>query len=59
MPRVSYNDLTCMLMNMYDIRNALPPDVKSIPQHPDTDYTVGDLIDGVIETLESYDEGDE
>lgn len=28
MPRVNYNDLTCMLMNMYDIRNALPPDVK-------------------------------
>jgi hypothetical protein len=52
--------LTTMLMDMYDIRRALPAEIKDQPKDGDgTDYTIGDLIDGVIEMLESYDTAEE
>jgi hypothetical protein len=36
---------------------VLPTKVKAMKANdPDTDYTVGDLIDAVIEKLEEYDE---
>jgi hypothetical protein len=45
---------------MYDIRRALPAEIKDQPKDGDgTDYTIGDLIDGVIEMLESYDTAEE
>jgi hypothetical protein len=57
MPRVKHHHLTTMLMDMYDIRRALPREIKNKPKDGDgTDYTIGDLIDGVIEMLESYEE---
>lgn len=57
MPQVKYNDLTCMLMEMYDLRNVLPTKVKAMKANDeDTDYTIGDLIDSVIEKLEEYEE---
>lgn len=57
MPEINYSDYSAMLMNMYDVRRALPEHVKNAQvDNEDADFTVGDLIDGVIETLESYDE---
>ena len=55
MPRVNPDDLSFMLLEMYDLRNVLPKKVKAMKANdPDTDYTVGDLIDVVIEKLEEY-----
>lgn len=57
MPRVNKDDLSFMLLEMQDLRNVLPPEVKAMKANDeDTDYTVGDLIDSVIEKLEEYDE---
>lgn len=57
MPRVNKDDLSFMLLEMYDLRNVLPPEVKAMKANDEgTDYTVGDLIDAVIEKLEAYDE---
>ena len=55
MPRVKSDDLSFMLMEMYDLRNVLPTKVKAMKANDDdTDYTIGDLIDSVIEKLEEY-----
>lgn len=55
MPRVNPDDLSFMLMEMYDLRNVLPKKVKAMKANDeDTDYTVGDLIDEVIKRLEEY-----
>lgn len=55
MPRVNSDDLSFMLMEMYDLRNVLPTKVKAMKANDeDTDYTIGDLIDSVIEKLEEY-----
>lgn len=57
MPRVNKDDLSFMLLEMYDLRNLLPAKVKAMKANDeDTAYTVGDLIDSVIEKLEEYDE---
>jgi hypothetical protein len=57
MPRVKHHDLTTMLMDMYDLRRVLPRDIKDQPKDNEgTEFTIGDLIDGVIEMLESYEE---
>ena len=56
MPEIKDNDFTAMLMNLYDVRRALPAMVKSAQvDNEDADFTIGDLLDGVIETLEAYD----
>ena len=56
MPEIKDNDFTAMLMNLYDVRRALPAKVKSAQvDNEDADFTIGDLLDGVIETLEAYD----
>lgn len=53
------NDITSMLMDMYDIRNAMPEEVKAMPKDNEgTELTIGDCIDSVIETLEAYDTED-
>jgi hypothetical protein len=57
MPRVKHHDLTTMLMDMYDLRRVLPRAIKDQPKDNEgTEFTIGDLIDGVIEMLESYEE---
>lgn len=57
MTEIHYSDFTSMLMNLYDIRRALPDAVKKAQvDNEDVDFTIGDLLDGVIETLESYDQ---
>lgn len=57
MPYVRNADLSFMLLEMQDLRNVLPPEVKAMKANDEgTDYTVGDLIDSVIEKLEEYDE---
>lgn len=55
MPRVNPDDLSFMLMEMYDLRNVLPKKVKAMKANDkNTDYTIGDLIDSVIKKLEEY-----
>ena len=55
--KVKTDDLSFALMEMYDLRNVLPAKVKSMKANdPDTDYTVGDLIDSVIALLEKWEE---
>lgn len=55
--KVKSDDLSFMLLEMYDLRNMLPTKVKAMKANdPDTDYTVGDLIDTVIEKLEQFQE---
>lgn len=57
MPRVNSDDLSFMLCEMYDLRNVLPTKVKAMKANDEgTDYTIGDLIDSVIEKLEEYEE---
>lgn len=53
MPYVRNADLSFMLLEMQDLRNVLPLEVKAMKANDeDTDYTVGDLIDEVIGKLE-------
>ena len=55
----SHNDLTSALMDMYDLRRAIPKNIKNRPKDNEgTDTTVGDCIDAVIETLENLVMGD-
>lgn len=51
---IKHEHLSDVLLNLYDLRNALSPEVKATPKDPDTDYTLGDLLDDVIETLENH-----
>ena len=49
----SHNDIESALMDMYDLRRAIPKKVKSQPKDNEgTDTTVGDCIDAVIRVLE-------
>lgn len=49
----SPNDISSALMDMYDIRRAIPIKVKNKPKDNDgTETTVGDCIDAVIKLLE-------
>ena len=49
----SHNDIESALMDMYDLRRAIPKKVKSQPKDNEgTDTTVGDCIDAVIKVLE-------
>jgi hypothetical protein len=45
---------TNAMFNLYDIRNAIPESVKSMPLHPEdgSDYSIGDAIDDAILELE-------
>jgi hypothetical protein len=44
-----------LLCDLYDLRTKLPARVKAMhAAEKDTDYTIGDLLDDVIETMQSY-----
>lgn len=60
MIEMDYNDFSNALLDLYSLRNVLPADIKAAKVDPaeDSDYTIGDLLDDVIQTLENYD-GDE
>lgn len=50
----SHNDITSALMDMYDLRRAIPKAIKNKPKDNEgTDTTIGDCIDAVIEVLEN------
>jgi hypothetical protein len=54
---IDANALSDAVLNMYDIREALPDRVKNKSLHePTTDYTIGDCIDDVILFLEQLEE---
>ena len=49
----SHNDITSALMDMYDLRRAIPKNIKNKPKDNEgTETTVGDCIDAVIKLLE-------
>lgn len=51
-PRLQ-DDIKSALLDMYDIRYALPEDIKKMPKDDDgTDITIEDCINAVISTLE-------
>jgi hypothetical protein len=51
------NEISSALFDMYDIRKALSRGIKNKPKDSeDTDTTIGDCIDSVIETLERLEE---
>jgi hypothetical protein len=51
------NEISSALFDMYDIRKALSKRIKNKPKDSeDTDTTIGDCIDSVIETLERLEE---
>lgn len=53
-------DIQDALLDMYDVRNALPSKILNSPKDDEgTDITIGDCIDSVISLLEALDaEGD-
>ena len=54
---IDSNALSDALLNVYDIKNALPERIKSKSLHePTTDYTIGDCLDDVIIFLEQLEE---
>ena len=54
---IDSNALSDAVLNMYDIRQALPERVKNKSLHePTTDYTIGDCLDDVILFLEQLEE---
>lgn len=49
----NHNDITSALMDMYDLRRAIPKTIKNKPKDNEgTETTVGDCIDAVIKLLE-------
>lgn len=49
----NHNDITSALMDMYDLRRAIPKNIKNKPKDNEgTETTIGDCIDAVIEVLE-------
>lgn len=54
---IDQNALSDAVLNMYDIRDALPDRIKNKSLHePTTDYTIGDCIDDVLLFLEQLEE---
>ena len=50
---VKMNDLSSVLFDAYDVRNALSKQIKNRPKDNEgTDTTIGDCIDAIIEFLE-------
>jgi len=50
---MNQNDLSSMLMDLYDLRRAIPKNVKAMPKDNDgSEFTIGELIDDLIEKLE-------
>ena len=53
MKGVKMNDLSSVLFDAYDVRNALSSQIKNRPKDNEgTDTTIGDCIDAIIEFLE-------
>lgn len=51
---MNHNNITSALMDMYDLRRAIPKTIKNKPKDNEgTETTVGDCIDAVIEVLEN------
>ena len=49
----SHNEIESALMDMYDIRRAIPKKLKNQPKDNEgTDTNIGDCIDAVIKVLE-------
>jgi hypothetical protein len=53
---VSYNDTTAALFELYDIRQALPHSVRNKPIDADSDFTIDEALNSVIEFLEALDQ---
>jgi hypothetical protein len=50
---MNQNDLSSMLMDLYDLRRTLPKNVKAMPKDNEgSDFTIGELLDDMIEKLE-------
>ncbi len=50
---MNQNDLSSMLMDLYDLRRTIPKDVKAMPKDNEgTDFTIGEVLDDLIEKLE-------
>jgi hypothetical protein len=51
--QMTQNDLSSMLMDLYDLRRTLPKNVKAMPKDNEgSDFTIGELLDDMIEKLE-------
>jgi hypothetical protein len=51
--QMNQNDLSSMLMDLYDLRRTLPKNVKAMPKDNEgSDFTIGELLDDMIEKLE-------
>jgi hypothetical protein len=45
--------LSSLLLDVYDLKRAIPQRVKAMPKDNEgTDFTIGEVIDDIIETLE-------
>lgn len=50
---MNQDQLSNLLLDLYDIRNALPARVLKMPKDNEgTDFTIGDLLDDAIQMLE-------
>ena len=48
------NAIENLLCDLYDIRRALPRDILNSPKDDEgTEFTIGDLLDDAISTLEA------
>jgi len=51
---INTNDLSSALLDLYDVRNALPEAVKNLPKDSEgSEITIGDCLDDAIAFLES------
>jgi hypothetical protein len=52
---IDSNVFSSLLCDLYDLRTKLPARVKAMhAADKDTDYTIGEMLDDVIETMQSY-----
>ena len=53
---ISLNVLQSLICDAYDLKRAIPAHIQSRPKDNEgTEFTIGEVLDDLIEVLESYD----
>ena len=53
---ISLNVLQSLICDAYDLKRAIPANIQRQPKDNEgTEFTIGEVLDDLIEVLESYD----
>jgi hypothetical protein len=52
-PTMNKETMSSLLMDAYDLKRAIPKRIQNLPKDNEgTEFTIGELLDDMIETLE-------